>query len=79
MSGALEAKKLVSLLATSTSMTGLRKEVLEHVSCIYYPVRFKKDKVEVQALIDSRIEVNRMAPANAKKFVLRLRKINVGA
>ena len=60
MSKALEAKKLVSVLATSTLTTRAGKEALESVSCIYYPVQFNKDKTPVQALIDSGSKVNTM-------------------
>ena len=37
----LEVKKLVSVLATSTLMTGARKKALEYISCIHYPFQFK--------------------------------------
>ena len=60
-------------------MTGLRTEALDRVPCIYYPVQFKKDTAEVQALIDLGSEVNAMAPAYAKKLGLRVRKTDVGA
>ena len=79
MSGAPEAKKLVSVSTTSTSMTGPRTEALDRVPCIHYPAQFKKDTAEVQALIDLGSEVNAMAPAYAKKLGLRVRKTNVGA
>ncbi len=52
---------------------------LEHVPCIHYPVRFKKDKAEVQALIDSGIEVNVMVPAYAAKLGLKVWPNDVGA
>ena len=29
------------------SMTGARKEALEYISYLYYPVQFKKDKTQV--------------------------------
>ena len=79
MSKALEAKKLVSVSATSTSMTSPRKETLKRVFCIYYPVQFKKNIAEVQALIDSKSEVNTMATAYAKKLGLRLKKTDIGS
>ena len=49
MSGATQAKKLVSVSATSASVTGASKEaqeviVLDRVPCIYYLVQFQKDK-----------------------------------
>ena len=53
-------------------MTGPRTEALEHVLYIYYPIQFKKDMAEIQALIDSRSEVNAMAPAYMKKLGLRV-------
>lgn len=60
-------------------ITGLRKEDLEYFFCIYYPVQFKKNTAEVQALIKSRNEVNVMVPAYAKELSLRMRKTNVRA
>ena len=78
----LEAQKLVSVLAISTLMTGTRKEalVLERVSYIYYPVQFKKNtnKTQVQALIDSRSEVNAMTPAYVSKLGLKVYFIDIG-
>ena len=68
MSGA--AKKLVSILATSTSVIGARNEALKRVSCIHYPVQFKKDKTPVQALIDLGSEVNAIHPSFAKQLGL---------
>ena len=70
MSEALVTKKLVSVSAISTSMIGPRTEALKCVSCIYYPVQFKKDTAELRALIDSGSEVNEMASAYAKKLDL---------
>ena len=54
---------------------------MERVSCIYYPVQFKKDahKTQVQALIDSGSKVNAMAPAYASKLGLKVYPTNVGA
>ena len=68
MSETSEAKKLVSVSATSTSMTDARKESLERIPCIYYLVQFEKDtnQAQVQALIDSRSEVNAIHPTFAK-------------
>ena len=61
-------------------MTEASKEaILERVPCIRYPVRFKKDQDDTQALIDSGSEVNAMNPAYAKKLGLRVRQTNVGA
>ena len=80
MSRASEAKKLVLVLATSTSTTSAREEALERVSCIYYPVRFKDtNKAQVQALIDSESEVNTIHLIFAKQLGLPIRPTNVGA
>ncbi len=54
-----QAKKLVAVSATSTSMTDKKTEELERVPCIRYPVIFKKDQIE--ALPDSESEVNAMS------------------
>ena len=78
MSGALKAKKLVSVSTTITSMTGPRTKALDRISCIYHPVQFKKDTAEVRTLIDLGNKVNAMAPAYAKKLDLRVRKTDVG-
>ncbi len=72
-----QAKKLVAVLATSTSMTDKKMEELERVPCIRYPVIFKKDQIE--ALLDSRSEVNAMSQAFAQQLGLKIRKTNVGA
>ena len=78
MSGA--TKKLVSVSATSTSVTGARKEALERVPCIHYPVQFKDtDKAPVQALIDSGSEVNAIHLTFAKQLSFSLRSTDVGA
>ena len=81
MSRASEAKKLVSVSATSTSMTGAREEALERIPCIHYSVQFKKDtsKAQVQALIDSGSEVNAIHPTFAKQLGLPIRPTDVGA
>lgn len=61
-------------------MTGAAKEAtLERVPCIQYLVRFSRDQVDAQALIDSGSEVNAMHPAYAKKLTLLVRKTDVGA
>lgn len=82
-------KKLVAVSAIPASTTeATRKNVsreapeqiaLEMVSCIQYPVRFRKDQDETQALIDSDREVNAIQPAYAKKLGLTIRKTEVGA
>ena len=74
-------KKLVSVLATSMSMTSVGEKALERVPYIHYPVRFRKDtdKTQVQALINSRSEVNAIHPSFAKQLGLLIRPTNVGA
>ncbi len=58
-----QAKKLVAVLATSTSMTDKKtEEELKQVPCIRYPVTFKE---QTEALLDSRSEVNIMSQAFA--------------
>ena len=79
ISRSLKAKKLVSVSATSTSMTGPKKKALECIFCIYYPIQSKKDIVEVQALIDLRSKVNTIAPACVKKPGFWLQKTNIRA
>ena len=61
-------------------MTENSQEVtLEHVPCIRYPIQFRKDKDDIQALLNSGSEVNAMNPTYAKKLGLRVRQTNVGA
>ena len=77
LSGA--AKKLVSVSATSTSVTDTIEKALKRVFCIHYLLQFKKDKNQVQALIDSGSEVNTMHPSFAKQLGLPIRPTDVGA
>ena len=84
MSQGTQAIKLVSVSATSASVTGASKQawevILDRVPCIYYPVQFRKDKgATIQALIDSGSEVNAMTPAYAKQLGLQVRRTDVGA
>ena len=80
MSRASEVKKLVSVSATSTLTTGARKEALERVPCIHYPVQFKDtDRAPVQALIDSGSEVNAIHLSFVKQLGLSIRPTDVGA
>ena len=74
-------KKLVSVLATSTSITDIKKEALKRVFYIHYPVQFKKnvDKTLVQALIDLENEVNAIYPSFAKQLGFSIRPTDVGA
>ena len=80
----MQAKKLVSVLATFLSVTGASKEapkvrVLDKVACIYYSVQFRKDKGnDVLALLDSGSEVNAITRAYAAHLGLKVRVINVG-
>ena len=78
MSGILEAKKLVSVLTTSTLITGARKEALECVFYIYYRIQFKKNKTQVQALINLESEVNASYLSFTKQLSLPIRPIDVG-
>ena len=57
-------------------MTEKKKEKLERVPCIQYPVIFKD---QTEALLDSKSEVNAMSPAFASQLGLRIWKTNVGA
>ena len=80
MSRASEAKKLVSVSTTSTLTTDARKEALERVPCIHYPVRFKDtNKAHVQALINLKSKVNAIHPTFAKQLGLLIRPTDVGA
>ena len=72
-------KKLVLALATSTLITGTREEALEPVSYIHYPVQFKKNKTQVQVLVDLGSEVNGIYPSFAKQLGLSIQPTDVGA
>ena len=63
-----KAKKLVSVLATSILMTDTKKETLEYIPYIYYPVQFKKDLNKIWVLINSKSEVNVMVSTYVKKL-----------
>ena len=52
---------------------------LEKMSYIYYPLRFKKDTVDVKALMDSDNEVNAITPAYASKLGFKVHLTNVRA
>ena len=75
-----KVKKLVLVLATSILITGAREKALEYVSCIYYPVQFKKDtnKTQMQALIDLRSKVNAIHLSFAKQLGFFIRPTDVG-
>ena len=78
-----QAKKLVSVLATSTLVIGANKKaqemILGRVPCIHHPAQFRKDKEVIKALIDSGSKVNAITPAYAKQLGLQVRKTDVGA
>ena len=72
-----KVKKLVAVLATSTSMTNKKtEEELERVSCIQYLVTFKD---QTEALLNSGSKVNAMNPVFASQLGLKIWKINVRA
>ena len=64
----LEVKKLILVLAAPTSMISARKEALEYVSGIHYPVQFIKRITK--ALINSRSKVNAIHSTFAKQLGL---------
>ena len=74
------AKKLVSVLATSSSVTETNKQVtLEWVLCIHYLLRFQKDTAGIRALVDLGSEVNAITPAYVAKLGLEVRKTDIRA
>ena len=80
---ALQAKKLVLVLATSTLVTvakeALKMRVLDRVSCICYPFQFRKDKDKnVLALLNSKSKVNAMTLAYAAHLGLKMRVTDDG-
>ena len=84
MSKAIQGKKLVSVLATSASVTkGSKKAqevILDWVPCIHYLVQFRKDKgATIWALINSGSKVNTMTPAYVKQLGLQVQKTDVRA
>ena len=83
MPRALEAEKLVLVLTTSTSRTGVKKEVLvlKCVPCIHYLIQFKKNanETQIQALIDSKSEINAIHLTFVKELGLPIRPMDVGA
>ena len=70
-----QAKKLVAILVTSMSIT-IKKEELEQVPYIRYPVTFKD---QTEALLDSESKVNVMSQAFAYQLGFTIWKTNVGA
>ena len=77
MSRILEIKTLISVLAISMLMTDLRKEALKCISYIYYQVQFKKNTIEIWALMNLGIEINAIAPVYIKKLGLWVQKTDV--
>ena len=69
MSQPPQAKKLISVLATSSSMIAASREdlkvrVQDRLPYICYPVQFHKDKSkDILALLNFRSEINAMTPA----------------
>lgn len=53
--------------------------LLKCIPCIHYLVRFKKDQVKVQALIDFDNKINIMTAAYAAKLGLRVHLTDIGA
>ena len=91
-------KKLVSVSANSTPMTGTRKKSvgtvkvskdgeedkseypnLVQVSCIRYPITFRKKSVSMSALLDSGSEVNAIYPTLARQLGHSIRPMDVEA
>ena len=69
------SKKLVSVLATFTSVTGASQEyvvVLNWVPYICYLIWFKKSKVQIQALINSGKKINAIISGYASKLGLKI-------
>ena len=76
------SKKLVLILATSMPVTETSIEdivVLNQVSCIYYLIWFKKNKIQVQALINFNSKINAIISGYASKLGLKVCFTNVEA
>ena len=75
-------KKLVSVLAIFTLVIEASQEnivALDWVSCICYPIQFKKSKVLVQALIVSASDINTMTLGYISKLGLKICLSNIKA
>lgn len=84
------AKKLVLVLATFTSVTDLRKEIMLEVFgilgvtplqctlCIQYPVQFQENP-EIQGLINFGNEINAMTPTYTANLSLCIGDTNIKA
>lgn len=71
------AKKLVSILMTSTSMNKTRKKAwttlsLKHVPCVYYQLYVRKDQAKIQVLINFGCQINAIAPTYVAKLDLKV-------
>ena len=70
-----KVKKLVAVLATSTSMTDKKtEEKLDRIPCIQYSITFNN---QTKALLDSKSEVHAMNPAFAFQLDRKIWKTNV--
>lgn len=71
-----EPKKLVSVLATSASITSAKEEdmiILKKIPCVHNLVQFeKRGKENTKALINSGRVVNAIIPAYAKQLDLQI-------
>ena len=81
---ALQAKKLVLVLPTSTLMTSAKEaqkiRVLDRVPYICYPMQFRKNKdKDLLALFNFGNKINIMTLAYTAQLGLKVQKINVGA
>ena len=79
-----QTKKLVSVLATCTLVTGAKNSqkmrVLHWISCFCYPVQFWKHKSkDVLAFLNFRSELNEMTLAYAVQLGFKVQKIDVDA
>ena len=76
-------KKLTSASTTFLLMAGASIEdnplALDWVPCICYPIRFKKNEVQVQALLNSDSEVNAITLEYASKLGLKVCPTDVRA
>lgn len=79
----MKAKKLILVLIISILMTGTNKEtqkmILDRVFYIYYLVQFQKNKLLIQALINSGSKIDAMTLAYAKQLDFQISKTYVKA
>lgn len=50
---------------------------LKYAPCIYYPVRFHKDREDIKTLIDLSNKINVIHPVYAKKIGFSVKKIDI--